>query len=152
MFKKNLHSTMVRFIILIFHNSACVKRKFTFHYGQIYYELLNGNAEALLKAFTFHYGQIYYTLEKYRTFGEGRIYIPLWLDLLFVSGIAPIPSLFAFTFHYGQIYYERCQDSKFQRKVIYIPLWLDLLQLKQFKKIIRFLDLHSTMVRFIIRF
>ena len=35
--KKNLHSTMVRFIIRLSYISKVVKSIFTFHYGQIYY-------------------------------------------------------------------------------------------------------------------
>ena len=57
---KDLHSTMVRFIMQ-FAKAALLKEiKFTFHYGQIYY----------------HY--IIYVWEI--TF---YIYIPLWLDLLY---------------------------------------------------------------------
>ena len=60
---------------------------------------------------------------------DKRIYIPIWLDLLFVRGIAPTPSLFAFTFQYGQIYYQyNAQNSRLQNH-----------------------DLHSNMVRFIIK-
>ena len=79
------------------------------------------------KKFTFQYGQIYYTKNKRKISTATRIYIPIWLDLLFVRGIAPTPSLFdlhsnmvrfiikassplsssmtRFTFQYGQIYY-----------------------------------------------
>ena len=123
---KDLHSTMVRFIMQ-FAKAALLKEiKFTFHYGQIYY----------------HY--IIYVWEI--TF---YIYIPLWLDLLykccysllplllhlhstmvrfiisslsftiillshlhstmvrFIIIIYPIYQLLLmpFTFHYGQIYY-----------------------------------------------
>ena len=60
--KWNLHSTMVRFIILPVRSFGLIHDRFTFHYGQIYYEkwLLN---ESSVKV----------------------IYIPLWLDLLSIS-------------------------------------------------------------------
>ena len=101
---KDLHSTMVRFIMQ-FAKAALLKEiKFTFHYGQIYY----------------HY--IIYVWEI--TF---YIYIPLWLDLLYIetyykeqeksylhSTMVRFIIVFyvigysnkkIFTFHYGQIYY-----------------------------------------------
>ena len=55
------------------------------------------------------------------------IYIPLWLDLLFFSH-----SVYKYNFN------------------IYIPLWLDLLLVPAAIGTVKFLDLHSTMVRFII--
>ena len=58
-FKKNLHSTMVRFIIYRDDGFRDCDKKFTFHYGQIYYSQ-SGQHEQLLCC----------------------IYIPLWLDLL----------------------------------------------------------------------
>ena len=57
---KNLHSTMVRFIISFRHYSDIIIARFTFHYGQIYY---------IKKAST-------------KILHE-KIYIPLWLDLLY---------------------------------------------------------------------
>ena len=122
----NLHSTMVRFIITTVSVSTSITSPFTFHYGQIYYAGIRD--DEFLKA---------------------HIYIPLWLDLLFlifkshsrfqyylhstmVRFIIFLPTAqarlsFSFTFHYGQIYYfSRCWRPVVFVK-IYIPLWLDLL-------------------------
>ena len=33
--------------------------------------------------FTFQYGQIYYEIDVYKTRDDLRIYIPIWLDLLY---------------------------------------------------------------------
>ena len=56
-----------------------------------------------------------------------------------------------FTFQYGQIYY--CNDKIGCRKTyeIYIPIWLDLLFFYNNTNYIIKDDLHSNMVRFIIR-
>ena len=99
------------------------------------------------------------------------IYIPLWLDLLFL--FAQVQKVFyiylhstmvrfiiskdfiiscimkKFTFHYGQIYYVDDTIERSQFLVIYIPLWLDLLFKNRFLRIHDERDLHSTMVRFI---
>ena len=69
--KKNLHSTMVRFIILPLPSRPRFSRAFTFHYGQIYYYL----------------SALEFLIIK-------NIYIPLWLDLLFqlLYCLYPCPS------------------------------------------------------------
>ena len=79
------------------------------------------------KQFTFHYGQIYYLKKKNSMIQFVQIYIPLWLDLLFI-----LKNFFKIII------------------MIYIPLWLDLLC--KFEQIEHKLicHLHSTMVRFII--
>ena len=58
---------------------------------------------------------------------------------------------FRFTFQYGQIYYRRISKKSFSRCIIYIPIWLDLLQLTKFLSSLMTTDLHSNMVRFIIK-
>ena len=118
---------MVRFIML---NPACCKfcqNEFTFHYGQIYYANFRNS-----------YGSAY------------QIYIPLWLDLLFVSAIGVKIYDYLFTFHYGQIYYIIVIYMNYSKREIYIPLWLDLLQIYLIDVANNDKDLHSTMVRFII--
>ena len=54
-----------------------------------------------------------------------------------------------FTFHYGQIYYSFHDYDFLIRRFIYIPLWLDLLCRYCLVRLSQFVDLHSTMVRFI---
>ena len=100
----DLHSNMVRFIII--HKMTVYRwlKKFTFQYGQIYYSLqtslklfftsyLHSNMVRFimkfyfikkrgLKKFTFQYGQIYYLNSTSKSNREFRIYIPIWLDLL----------------------------------------------------------------------
>ena len=121
-----LHSTMVRFIMPI---SGIVKAEFDI--------------------FTFHYGQIYYTGALQTKDNLYNIYIPLWLDLLWLSHYLQRQVFFhlhstmvrfimspkcnfrynlsSFTFHYGQIYYVDDIDCALPIVSIYIPLWLDLL-------------------------
>ena len=141
---------MVRFIILISNTLLWACCLFTFHYGQIYYfrafntskvsvnnlhstmvrfimEKYNFNLHWLI-TFTFHYGQIYYSRIQY-------------LQSLRQQ----------FTFHYGQIYYRACLQQRGAASIIYIPLWLDLLLALITTKERYIEDLHSTMVRFIIR-
>ena len=56
-----------------------------------------------------------------------------------------------FTFHYGQIYYLTFSLIFLSSTIIYIPLWLDLLS-NLFLNLYSILqNLHSTMVRFIIK-
>ena len=126
----------------------------------------------LNRIFTFHYGQIYYNLKKEKIKTRSAIYIPLWLDLLCGRKSLSSSSNFLFTFHYGQIYYLKALPSKFtlliftfhygqiyytfqifnkyRRIDIYIPLWLDLLYITKTMPSRNGFDLHSTMVRFII--
>ena len=100
----HLHSTMVRFIMTYLKPSSDIKNPFTFHYGQIYYRIC--------------FKRVCFNL---------KIYIPLWLDLLYLfqtfitSSIKNLHSTMVrfimaykvamllcyslFTFHYGQIYY-----------------------------------------------
>ena len=58
-----------------------------------------------IKRFTFQYGYIYYILLMKNNKKNKRIYIPIWLYLLYACDIY-IPSFsFRFTFQYGYIYY-----------------------------------------------
>ena len=146
----NLHSTMVRFIILSETLDADSLRKFTFHYGQIYYAI--------------QFERFYYKI---------AIYIPIWLDLLWLKASATpqVPedlhstmvrfiirwrksyrySHHLFTFHYGQIYYFDFRLLYGKRELIYIPLWLDLLSTCAHDDKRVAVNLHSTMVRFIMK-
>ena len=104
----DLHSNMVRFIIITHSFFTLITSPFTFQYGQIYY-----------------YIAFYYSSPPF------RIYIPIWLDLLLVfifqfcffvcylhsnmvRFIINLNTVFQnvtveFTFQYGQIYYScRC--------------------------------------------
>ena len=124
--------------------------------------------------FTFQYGQIYYNIMRHNLGLAKKIYIPIWLDLLSPSNEAlqyPIP---LFTFQYGQIYYRQneCNDTIFKRHLhsnmvrfimtnqneydenywkIYIPIWLDLLLQRKEKSLTYKQHLHSNMVRFIMQ-
>ena len=103
----------------------------------------------IMSKFTFQYGQIYYN----KKINERRefflIYIPIWLDLLCIllrdmsQMLANLHSNMVrfiikkesknmtgesvFTFQYGQIYYAGIRDDEFLAAHIYIPIWLDLL-------------------------
>ena len=142
---------MVRFIIHLFPSPLLHFTKFTFQYGQIYY--LNEFVRRWEQTkFTFQYGQIYYPSDISKTMPGTLIYIPIWLDLLFIILILVLlPTCYlhsnmvrfiirieaeikywhkSFTFQYGQIYYNRRKN----------------------RKITKINNLHSNMVRFIIRF
>ena len=95
---------MVRFIISKASQKAAEGTKFTFQYGQIYYQgefdkdklkVVNLHSNMVrfiilteaykmlsLSVFTFQYGQIYYYRRFYKKSYVKRIYIPIWLDLL----------------------------------------------------------------------
>ena len=122
----NLHSNMVRFIICASTILPTSDDEFTFQYGQIYYRKKRTIIQKIYK-----------------------IYIPIWLDLLYYKEqkkareennlhsnmvrfiISKSSSfsmyLFSFTFQYGQIYYSCCCSACCVRCQIYIPIWLDLL-------------------------
>ena len=128
---------------------------------------------ALLKEikFTFHYGQIYYHYIIYVWEITFYIYIPLWLDLLYIETYYKEQEksylhstmvrfiivyydnfktyMLRFTFHYGQIYYSVEDTRRRQSYEIYIPLWLDLLSIQTAQDLLARKNLHSTMVRFI---
>ena len=78
-------------------------------------------------AFTFQYGQIYYKMAKWKYYGNGYIYIPIWLDLLSAKFNINQAEVLTFTFQYGQIYYIYRLRNKKKLEIIYIPIWLDLL-------------------------
>ena len=140
---------MVRFIIYLESSQKVWAKIFTFQYGQIYYQYskqvqtqmqpnLHSNMVRFIilaipnfitntVLFTFQYGQIYYILSRHSLSIKAIIYIPIWLDLLFVSyskynvhvvnlhsnmvrfiiykSIESSPPKIKFTFQYGQIYY-----------------------------------------------
>ena len=125
-----------------------------------------------INAFTFQYGQIYYAFALQLYAEMNAIYIPIWLDLLFLYMLLVLllvanlhsnmvrfimnrlmaagDGAEAFTFQYGQIYYEAEQKWFRTKKAIYIPIWLDLLLLKLYNIYKKDINLHSNMVRFII--
>ena len=145
-----LHSNMVRFIIHNVPGLVFSILLFTFQYGQIYYFYFI-NIFPNRQAFTFQYGQIYYYCRKRKSYFDKRIYIPIWLDLLYFKGFRKVNKVnhlhsnmvrfiiiinklsfllsSIFTFQYGQIYY-------LVRKQVLIMTKL---------------YLHSNMVRFIIK-
>ena len=101
--------------------------------------------------FTFQYGQIYYVGNFCMYSEKIQIYIPIWLDLLFITSPGINSIEYIFTFQYGQIYYLCCQFSSFYDFPIYIPIWLDLLYFLLLLSFLMLVHLHSNMVRFIIR-
>ena len=148
--QRDLHSNMVRFIIYMRLQFRLELKGFTFQYGQIYYR---GIPRCINPALC--------------------IYIPIWLDLLFGRFQQMLPhflnlhsnmvrfiiymrlqfrlELKGFTFQYGQIYYRGIPRCINPALCIYIPIWLDLLFGRFQQMLPHFLNLHSNMVRFIIR-
>ena len=100
----NLHSNMVRFIIL---NKAGIN--------------------PLMAEFTFQYGQIYYNRDRDFFTTALPIYIPIWLDLLFVCCYMII--LCDNDLHSNMVRFIIGSPSFniLVCFVIYIPIWLDLL-------------------------
>ena len=123
----DLHSTMVRFIIKTVYDNLILFVLFTFHYGQIYY--ISPSCK-----FPFAPAYLHSTMVRF------IIYFSFYYFLL----------RYIFTFHYGQIYYKKLINPFFICYFIYIPLWLDLLCRYCLVRLSQFVDLHSTMVRFII--
>ena len=171
--RNDLHSNMVRFIMIELIAYANNIFQFTFQYGQIYYLsncqlflvvylYLHSNMVRFIIffilyitnqkiKFTFQYGQIYYKSIHNLIFLEYRIYIPIWLDLLFEKNIANDKHFREFTFQYGQIYYFICKYTSktkpiftFQYGQIY---YMPLINPQRLK----LQNLHSNMVRFIIQ-
>ena len=62
-------------------------------------------------SFTFQYGQIYYAIALPMTVINSLIYIPIWLDLLYMKLDQNGNYIPAFTFQYGQIYYRLFKES-----------------------------------------
>ena len=124
--------------------------QFTFQYGQIYY--MQKKLDLLIiSKFTFQYGQIYYMnflLE------NKELVLNLHSNMVrFIIGIdkETTKDIVKFTFQYGQIYYSRNGDKVILSKVIYIPIWLDLLSFFECLMGSIQANLHSNMVRFIIK-
>ena len=149
MYDKDLHSNMVRFIM-----QTTQQREHNF------------------QSFTFQYGQIYYANNGQFSQTSRNIYIPIWLDLLYIyksrsfnnkwylhSNMVrfiiqvlgePMGIPITFTFQYGQIYYQENWNKQFEYTKIYIPIWLDLLFRTESDIAKPHWNLHSNMVRFII--
>ena len=102
----NLHSNMVRFIII--------------------YKI---DLPPLTLKFTFQYGQIYYIFVWFVICNIVGIYIPIWLDLLFVSN----RRIFFYKHHLHSNMVRFIIYINFiyilNSFAIYIPIWLDLLSL-----------------------
>ena len=149
------------------------KQAFTFQYGQIYYlyfliipinlkqiyipiwlDLLYTQKEIdeiNEEIFTFQYGQIYYD---YTDLLNQNVVSNLHSNMVrFIISIRrnTRTTKILFTFQYGQIYYIIKNRKKQENKIIYIPIWLDLLCLPLFVNRLAYRDLHSNMVRFIIK-
>ena len=78
------------------------------------------------------------------------IYIPIWLDLLFVTTVAYASSNANLHSNMVRFIIVSRYTIAFINKMIYIPIWLDLLFAIAFPIFSLFLNLHSNMVRFII--
>ena len=100
----NLHSNMVRFIIQCYSKKSGRLRRFTFQYGQIYYTML-------LK-------------EKWQT---QKIYIPIWLDLLFLLRKKKRPPKLYLHSNMVRFIIILLTTLSSLLTIIYIPIWLDLL-------------------------
>ena len=170
--KNNLHSNMVRFIILTTVGSLGATTTFTFQYGQIYYEIQKLNKE--YSQIHLHSNMVRFIIRRKRKRIENKssIYIPIWLDLLSIYQNQKLKNkinlhsnmvrfiimivrgaqfaISKFTFQYGQIYYKRFNSFSSLLNNIYIPIWLDLLSIYQNQKLKNKINLHSNMVRFII--
>ena len=118
---------MVRFIIQLIDGSNIQTPLFTFHYGQIYYKRKSRSRRRTLK-----------------------IYIPLWLDLLFrfilklelkMKNLHSTMVRFIIPIRSSRKFIKSNLHSTMVRFIIFIPI--------QKKK--RRANLHSTMVRFIMR-
>ena len=145
----NLHSNMVRFIMIYIICQVRLYISFTFQYGQIYYFcilelfipvfliyipiwldlLLDKLLLDLVCLFDLHSNMVRFIIESILNQLEepGSIYIPIWLDLLFLLLVLSLLNL-----------------------QIYIPIWLDLLYLLLIDLRLSMSHLHSNMVRFII--
>ena len=119
---------MVRFIIIIHSFDTLITSPFTFQYGQIYY------VDYIL----------YVGMSVYHLHSNMVRFIILLLSRTRTY-------LYRFRFQYGQIYYRRTTSIRSHNNRIYIPIWLDLL-LEGITSPQELLEnLHSNMVRFIIR-
>ena len=137
---------MVRFIIFSARIASPRSSKFTFQYGQIYYRFFS----RVRRRVAMIYIPIWLDLlcaDNDNFFNAVSIYIPIWLDLLFDFRFLINIEESIFTFQYGQIYYRRRR----RRRRIYIPIWLDLLYSMFQSKLPFCFNLHSNMVRFIIK-
>ena len=170
--RQNLHSNMVRFIILQPHDK-CEQHLKNLHSNMvrfiIYYETsiyfiryyLHSNMVRFIiylrRAYYFIWNEIYIPIWldllclRFKDFLRCLcIYIPIWLDLLSELRQVSHADISLFTFQYGQIYYSRNSNINAKHSRIYIPIWLDLLSLQKSSKKSMNEDLHSNMVRFII--
>ena len=163
---------MVRFIIDAEDEQNQVIVKFTFQYGQIYYDeikpywtsspnhLHSNMVRFIIEAvnssgpgnreFTFQYGQIYYTsyLKTQPRFNQ-NLHSNMVRFIMIIKSLLII-NFVLFTFQYGQIYYPLRTAYGGRPQLIYIPIWLDLLYILKNWLDKNVYDLHSNMVRFII--
>ena len=123
----DLHSNMVRFIIITSPGIKSSEYTFTFQYGQIYYDA--GGADLIKANYYLHSNMVRFIMIGVNRF---RCYV------------------YQFTFQYGQIYYACGLSRLGKRDRIYIPIWLDLLSCSELQFFFCFEHLHSNMVRFII--
>ena len=80
-----------------------------------------------------------------------KIYIPIWLDLLYL--VLLINHLSNYNLHSNMVRFIIRSSSRNTENIrIYIPIWLDLLCLRDFLKNPINYHLHSNMVRFIMFF
>ena len=123
-----LHSNMVRFIIQSFPRPVDHFTKFTFQYGQIYYDY----------AFVFYFYNIAIYIpiwldllydKFFQFYFVVCIYIPIWLDLL--SSLYLVLRSISQNLHSNMVRFIICVDSPTPMPCpyIYIPIWLDLLLL-----------------------
>ena len=104
LYLNNLHSNMVRFIIVSIKVIPLSLDSFTFQYGQIYYYL--NNLKYIRDNPNLHSNMVRFIIRE-----------------IYAQGTAEDE----FTFQYGQIYYRIVDWLKNEYKYIYIPIWLDLL-------------------------
>ena len=104
----------------------CKQRRFTFQYGQIYYQNECGRLSNIF-LFTFQYGQIYYQKNMVYINKEVEIYIPIWLDLLLERNL-----------------FVRCLKEYLHSNMVRFIIFY------QHNLLVTFFHLHSNMVRFII--
>ena len=119
---------MVRFIMFTRNRSSPVQLPFTFQYGQIYYQ--NIANQTISDKLNLHSNMVRFIIEVRQKFNMQQE---------------------AFTFQYGQIYYYVRKYGGKNKMMIYIPIWLDLLCSNEKLLYINYDNLHSNMVRFIMK-
>ena len=100
--------------------------------------------------FTFQYGQIYYRLYRYSATRIIKLYIPIWLDLLYLLCVNQNRSKQHLHSNMVRFIIYRYGRRVSESNEFYIPIWLDLLYNINKNRLDRIIILHSNMVRFII--